>query len=246
KGPSEQADPDLYVHVVEETSDGIIVRGAKVHTSVSVNANEIIVLPTRAMAEGDKSYAVAFAVPANTKGLTLIASSYSEAPVGREFDYPLSSRHQMVETLTVFDNVFVPWNRVFLKGEWAMAGHLAKTFVDFHRFTAISYKLPLVDLLLGSAELMADYNGVTKASHVRDKITWLVAYAETLRALVKMAALECSMRNGIAVPSVLISNMAKWHFAQHYHDALFRVQDIAGGLLVTAPAGEDVASAALG
>ena len=153
----------------------------------------------------------------------------------------------MIETLTVFDDVLVPWDRVFLKGEWQMAGPLAKTFVEFHRFTAISYKLPLVDLLLGSAELIADYNGTERASHIRDKITWLVSYAETLRALVKMAAVECKIVDlEIAVPNTLIVNMAKWHFAKNYHQAVAAVQDIAGGLLVTAPGGDDLQSKEIG
>ncbi|HKZ02162.1 MAG TPA: 4-hydroxyphenylacetate 3-hydroxylase N-terminal domain-containing protein [Pyrinomonadaceae bacterium] len=246
-GPSGQDHPDYYVHIVGETSEGIIVRGAKVHTSVSVNSNEIVVLPTRALTEADSSYAVAFAVAPNTPGLKLIASPYAEGVIKNEFDYPISSRHKMIETLTVFDDVLVPWNRVFLKGEWQMAGPLAKTFVEFHRFTAISYKLPLVDLLLGAAELIADYNGTERASHIRDKLTWLVSYAETLRALVKMAALECKIVNlDIAVPNTLIVNMAKWHFAKNYHQAMACVQDVAGGLLVTAPGVDDLQSEEIG
>ena len=246
-GPQGQEHPDYYVHIVRETSEGIVVRGAKVHTSVSINANEIIVLPTRNLTEQDRDYAVAFAVSPNTPGLRLIASPYAEGVIKNEFDFPLSSHHKMIETLTVFDDVMVPWDRVFLKGEWQMAGPLAKTFVEFHRFTAISYKLPLVDLLLGSAELIADYNGTERASHIRDKITWLVSYAETLRALVKMAAVECKIVDlEIAVPNTLIVNMAKWHFAKNYHQAVAAVQDIAGGLLVTAPGGDDLQSKEIG
>ncbi|MGH9902202.1 MAG: 4-hydroxyphenylacetate 3-hydroxylase C-terminal domain-containing protein, partial [Pyrinomonadaceae bacterium] len=97
------------------------------------------------------------------------------------------------------------------------------------------------------AELIADYNGTERASHIRDKITWLVSYAETLRALVKMAAVECKVADlGIAVPNTLTVNMAKWHFAKNYHQAVAHVQDIAGGLLVTAPGGDDLLSAEVG
>ncbi|HWU38515.1 MAG TPA: 4-hydroxyphenylacetate 3-hydroxylase N-terminal domain-containing protein, partial [Candidatus Acidoferrum sp.] len=132
--PSEQADPDLYVRIIGESAEGIRVRGAKVHTSVSTNANEIIVLPTRALAEKDREYAVSFAIPANAKGLTLIAAPYGAARLD-SFDHPISGRHRMMETLTVFNDVLVPWDRVFLKGEWQYAGPLALTFVEFHRFT---------------------------------------------------------------------------------------------------------------
>ena len=106
--PSEQAHPDVHVHRVRETREGIIVRGAKAHTTNAVFANEIIVLPTRAMAEADADYAVAFAVPANTPGLTMVASPRGFSATS-EFDNPLSSRYSLTESLTVFDDVLVPW-----------------------------------------------------------------------------------------------------------------------------------------
>jgi aromatic ring hydroxylase len=163
------------------------------------------------------------------------------------FEHPVSAAHKMMETLTVFDDVFVPNERVFLAGEWQFAGPLALTFVEFHRFTAISYKLPLVDALVGTALLLAEYNGVERAGHVRDKLAWLIAYAEALRALTETAARRCKVvAPGVAVPDPLTVNTAKLHFATNYHQAVARVQDIAGGLLVTYPAEEDVRSAELG
>lgn len=166
KAPHEQDDPDLYVRVVDETSDGIVVRGAKCHTSVSVNANELIVLPTRAMAPASTDYAVAFAVPIDTPGLTLYVSSYG-AGERDPFEFPLSARHKMLETLTVFDDVVVPWDRVFLCRRPELAGAVATAFVDYHRFTAVSYKLPLLDALVGAAQLIVDDNGVARAAHPR-------------------------------------------------------------------------------
>ena len=242
-GPSAQPDADMYVHIVERRSDGIVVRGAKAHTSVSTNANELIVLPTRAMAEADRDYAVAFAIPMNTPGLVLLASSYdSSALQGSEVEHPISARHKMMETTTVFDDVFVPWERVFLAGEHEFAGPLALAFVEHHRFTAISYKLPLVDALIGSAMMMAEANGISKAGHVRDKMVHLISYAETLRGLTHYAALSAKVREaGIAVPDPLYVNMAKYHFAHGYHEAVRNVQDIAGGALVTGPGFEDLA-----
>ena len=240
--PSAQTDPDLYVHIVERRSDGIVVRGAKAHTSVSTNANELIVLPTRALAESDRDYAVSFAVPVDTPGLVLLASAYdSIAPQGSPVEHPISARHKMMETTTVFDNVFVPWERVFLAGESEFAGPVALAFVEHHRFTAISYKLPLVDALVGSAMLMADVNGVSKASHVRDKLVQLISYAETLRGLTHYAAMMAKPREmGIMAPDPLYVNMAKYHFAHGYHEAVRHVQDIAGGSLVTGPGAEDL------
>jgi 4-hydroxybutyryl-CoA dehydratase / vinylacetyl-CoA-Delta-isomerase len=238
--PSKQPNPDAYLRIVEERPDGIVVRGAKVHTSVSVNANEVIVLPTRAMGADDAPYAVAFAVPVDTPGLTLIASPYLSTKGKVEAEHPLSAERKMVETSTLFDDVFVPADRVFMAGQYAHAGDLARGFVEFHRFTAISYKLPLVDALVGAALLAARVNGLERAGHVRDKLSQLICYAETLRALTHHAAQKCKVVNGVAIPDTLLVNIAKLQFALGLHNAFQLVQDIAGGLLVTYPAPEDL------
>jgi 4-hydroxybutyryl-CoA dehydratase/vinylacetyl-CoA-Delta-isomerase len=238
RGPTEQEHPDYYVRVVDRQKDGIVVRGAKAHTTNSIYSDEIMVLPTRAMDEGDRDYAVAFAVPANAKGLRFIASPFSGGGHSL-FDHPVSSRHKIVDTLTVFDDVFVPWDRVFLCGETPYAGALALGFVEYHRFTAISYKLPLLDLMIGSAMLAAEANGIASAGHVREKLSRLVAYRETVRALTVAAAHECTVKAGLAVPNTTITNIAKQHFAENYHAMVQKVQDIAGGLIVTGPAEED-------
>jgi 4-hydroxybutyryl-CoA dehydratase/vinylacetyl-CoA-Delta-isomerase len=239
-GPAEQPNPDAYLRIVEDRPDGIIVRGGKVHTSVAVNANEMIVLPTRAMGEADADYAVAFAIPIETPGLTLVASPYLAANEKSAAEYPLSAGRKMVETATLFDDVFVPSQRVFMLRQYNRAGELARGFVEFHRFTAISYKLPLVDALVGSALLAARVNGLERMGHVRDKLAWLVSYAETLRALTHHSALRCKIVNGVAIPDTLLVNIAKLQFAQGIHTAFQHTQDIAGGLLVTYPSAEDL------
>ncbi len=130
---------------------------------------------------------------------------------------------------------------MFLAGEAEIAGPLALAFVEHHRFTAISYKLPLVDALIGAAMVMADVNGISKAGHVRDKLVHLISYAETLRGLTHYAAMSAAIReDGIAVPATLYVNMAKYHFAHGYHEAVRDVQDLAGGALVTGPGAEDL------
>ena len=165
------------MHIVDQNDEGIVVRGAKCHTTSSANADEIIVLPTRAMGEDDLDYAVAFAVPVATEGLSLYVSGYGGGD-SNAFEQPVSSKHKLLETLTVFDDVFVPWDRVFLCREAETAGRLALTFVEYHRFTAVSYKLPLLDAFIGGAALIAEMNGVARAGHIRDKLSHLVAYGE--------------------------------------------------------------------
>lgn len=239
-GPAQQPNPDAYLRIVERREDGIVVRGAKVHTSASINANELIVLPTRALRADEADYAVSFAVPLDTPGLTLVASPFLSKADKHEAEYPITAGRKVVETCTLFDDVFVPWDRVFLAGEYQHAGELARGFVEFHRFTAISYKLPLVDALVGAALLAARVNGLERAGHVRDKLSWLISYAETLRALTHHAALRARIVDGIATPDTLIVNIAKLQFAQGLHTAMSYVQDIAGGLIVTYPAPEDL------
>jgi aromatic ring hydroxylase len=204
-----------------------------------MNSNEIIVLPTRAMSPEDADYALAFAVPVDTPGLSLYVSAYGGGS-RPEFEFPISSKHAMAETLTVFDDVFVPWDHVFACRQPRLAGQMALAFVEYHRFTAVSYKLPLVDALVGFAALVSDLNGVAHAAHVRDKLAQLIAYAETVRALTEMAALRARIDDrGFAVPDPLTTNLAKLTFATGYHRALELVQDCAGGLLVTAPGADD-------
>ena len=228
KTPHQQSDPDMYLHIVNETADGIVVRGAKAHTTFGPNCDEIVVLPTRAMKQEDADWAVSFAVPANTKGLSLYISSYS-AGEQHPWDHPVSSRHKMLETLTVFDNVFVPRDRVFLCREPALAAPLSLAFVDFHRFTAVSYKLPLLDELVGAAAEIARMNGVMNAGHIREKLTQLVIYAETVRSLTESAARRGRVdERGIFRPDSMTTNIAKYTFATGFHDAIRIVQECAG------------------
>lgn len=238
-GPSQQADPDLYLRIVDEDAHSITVRGAKTHTSFSANADEIVVLPTRAMSASDADYAVAFAIPVATPGLTLYVSPYS-AGERNEFDHPLSSRHKLLESLTVFDNVRIPKERVFLNRRPDLAGPLALAFVDFHRFTAINYKLPLLDQIVGAALLVAEANGIARAGHVKTKITELIIWAETVRSLAKLAAVQATEAdNGVWRPDPLVVNMAKYHFAHGFSAATAHLIDLAGGLLITGPGEED-------
>jgi 4-hydroxybutyryl-CoA dehydratase/vinylacetyl-CoA-Delta-isomerase len=242
KRPAEQADPDLYVRVVEKRADGVIVRGAKAHTSCAPYVDEMIVLPSRTMAAGDEPWAFAFAIPVNTAGIKMYASDFLHG-TNEPFTRPISTKHKMIETLTVFDNVFVPWERVFFHERPDLATGAALTFVEFHRFTAVSYKLPILDALVGAAIAMTRANGIERAGHVREKFTWLAGYAETVRGLIELAAMRCEVEAGVAYPHVFTTNMAKWTFARDFHRALEVVQDLAGGLLVTGPGDADWESA---
>jgi 4-hydroxybutyryl-CoA dehydratase/vinylacetyl-CoA-Delta-isomerase len=243
--PSEQDMPYYYLKVVERSSEGVVVRGAKLHTTSAPITNELIVLPTRAMAESDKDYSIAFGIPVNTRGVKII--SRPERGDLTPFDYPVSSRHVNLESMTIFDDVFVPEERIFLDGEWEFAGPLASCFATWHRFTAISYKYPFADMLIGIAQLIADYNGVAGASHIKDKIVDLIIYAQNIKTYGMAAARECSVtESGIAYPNPLYCNIGKYLFASNYHASLKALQEIAGGLVITGPTEGDLKNPATG
>lgn len=237
--PHRQADPDLYVRIVDEDDESITVSGAKVHTSFSANADEIIVLPTRAMGTADADWAVSFAVPVDTEGLTLYVSPYLHGEQD-PFEHPISAKHKLLESLTVFDNVRVPKSRVFLNRRPELAGPLALAFVDYHRYTAVNYKLPILDLIVGAALAMAEANGIASAGHVKTKLTELITYGETVRGFAELAAVRStSGANDVHLPDPLAVNMAKYHFAHGFHAATSTLIDLAGGLIVTGPGGAD-------
>jgi aromatic ring hydroxylase len=243
--PSRQSDPDLHLRVVARDKNGITVRGAKLHTTAAPSANELICIPCRAMGEADADYALAFAVPLNASGLTMVCHPLVD---GAPAEHPVSGRNIEVETLTIFDDVHVPWERVFLCGEWQYAGMLAGAFANFHRYTAISYKPPFCDVLVGAAALAADQLGIAGSVGVREKLGRLVVYGELIRTARLAGAERCRIDEltGLALPDSVAVNAGKFHFASGFHAAVALVQDIAGGIVVTAPGIEDLEHPELG
>ena len=114
--PSEQWDPDQYLHVVERRPDGVVVRGCKVHNTMAPYADELIVLPTRVMGADEKDYAIAFAIPADAEGVYLVAREAFSLEREENMDAPITSAGDL-ESMTVFDDVFVPNERIYLNGE---------------------------------------------------------------------------------------------------------------------------------
>ena len=233
-----QAHPDFYVRKVDQNDKGIIVRGAKIHITGAAYCNDILVLPCRAMTEDDADYAISFAIPANTKGIRQVCRPFRAHLSPLEFPNTRPVRVH-TDSLIVFDDVLVPWERVFLCGDWKFAATLVYNFALMHRRTGCAYRIPLSEQLVGAAVAIADYNGISKAPHVREKITDLIIYLETLKSLSKTACYDFVMRGGLAVPNPIATNMAKYHFAHYYHDVVKIVQDLAGGLVVTAPSYKD-------
>ncbi|NLO27229.1 MAG: hypothetical protein GX113_03480 [Actinobacteria bacterium] len=240
--PSQQVQhKDFYVRIVEERSDGIIVSGAKTHISQAPACNEIIVAPCRAMQKEDAAYAVAFGIPLNTPGITMICAQPEITADSDLFDHPISKAVYINDATIIFDNVFIPNERIFLKGEWEFAGQVAYMFANFHRLSAETYKAMELELFTGAAVLMAEYNGVEKKAHVREKLTWLVMYTEAVETLGLAAVEHCVSERGsdLVYPNPMIANICKFYFADNWHQATKYIQDIGGGIIVTAPSYKD-------
>ncbi len=238
--PGQQGHPDYYVHVVDKNKDGIVVRGAKMHCSYASYVNWLIAVPCRFMTEEDKDYAVAFAVPVNAKGLKLFNS-----PIGVRDpnDYPISSQHPIVESMVVFDDVFIPWERVFMCGEWQQSALAANWFGMWHRFTGLSYKQADAQMIVGAACLAAEYNGVSDAPHIREELLEIMTYASAIEVFAKAAANDCViLPSGIACPNPMITNLGKYLFATGFGKAMEHLLEICGGAVVTTPGGKDYAN----
>ena len=175
KRPADQEDPDMYVRVVEKREDGIIVRGCKVHISEASVSDEILVVPTRALRPEDKDYAVAFALPADYEGVKQVVTIHN---LRERKHFKRGFMPGATDSYIIFDDVFVPWERVFLCGEYQHAGTLALLFALFHRHSYSGCKPAIGDLIVGTAALAAEYNNIHKASHVRSKLAELIMVTE--------------------------------------------------------------------
>ncbi len=246
--PHKQPDPDMYLHVVQEREDGIVVRGAKAHQTGAVNSHEIIVMPTMAMREADKDYAVSFALPSDAQGITYILGRQSCDTRKVEADLTDTGNPQFGghEALVVFDDVFVPWERVFMYKEYEFAGALVEKFASYHR-QSYACKVGVGDVLIGAAQTVAEYNGADKASHIKDKLIEMNHLNETLFC----GSLSCAAEgrrepSGTYCVDTLLANVSKQNVTRFPYEIARLAQDIAGGLMVTLPSVSDLNSPEVG
>ena len=243
KAPHEQDDPDMFLRIVEKREDGIVVRGAKAHQTGICNSHEVLVMPTQAMGEVDKDYAVAFAVPADAEGITIIIGRQScDTRKLEESTMDVGNpEFGGVEALIVFDDVFVPNDRIFLCGEYDFAGMLVERFAGYHRQSYGGCKVGVGDVLIGAAAVAADYNGVNKASHIKDKLIEMQHLNETLFACGIACSSEGSQTaSGNYLINLLLANVCKQNVTRFPYEIARLAEDIAGGLMVTAPSEKDL------
>jgi len=234
KRPFEQEEPDAYVHIVEERSDGIVVSGLKISITMAAAADELLVVPTRALTEKDRDYAVAFAIPADWENVRLITR-----PVWlrerMKFKCPYAEMGNS-ESVIVFENTFIPKERVFMCGEWEFGRRLALLFADSHRFSYTGCKPAVSDILCGTAALAAEANNIERVSHVREKLSEIAGTGELAFAAGVAAAMYGEKTSsGTYMPNVIFANVGRRLMGEYIYHEFNILTEIAGGLAVTLP-----------
>ncbi|TDI62845.1 MAG: 4-hydroxybutyryl-CoA dehydratase [Alphaproteobacteria bacterium] len=242
KAPHEQSDPDLFLHVTRRTKTGMYVTGAKMHLTGCINSHWVIFMPTVRLSENDKDYAVVGAIPADAPGLTYIYGRQScDTRILDGGDIDAGNPHYSgQEAMMIFDDVFVPFEHVFMDGEYTYAASLVERFTSYHRASYVC-KTGLGDVLVGAAATAADYNGVEGASHIRDKLVEMTYLNETIYASAKASAYQANeLPSGAWINDAMLANICKHNVTRFPYEIARLAQDIAGGLLVTMPSEKDL------
>jgi 4-hydroxybutyryl-CoA dehydratase/vinylacetyl-CoA-Delta-isomerase len=243
KRPHEQEDLDQYLRIIESRSDGIIVRGAKINITNTPYADEIIAVPTRFMTEKDSDHAVAFAIPADWDDVKILVRpayhhrrKYLNAPIAEIGD---------AEAFIIFDDTFIPRDRVFLDGkgdprQTPYAGFLALLFAHYHRHSYTGCKPAVSEVLASAAALIAEYNGIEKQAHVREKISHLIGTAELVFAAGQMSAYRSEQSaSGTRIPDEILTNAGRRLAGEQIYDEYKILADLSGGLVATLPFEEE-------
>lgn len=242
--PSQQADPDLFVHVVEKREDGIVIRGAKAHATGMVNSHEMLIMPTMSMKPEDKDYAVCCALPVDAPGVLHIfgRQTNDDRKMEGEIDQG-NAQYGIVggECLTVLNDVFVPWERVFMCGETEFSGLLVTRFASYHRQNYGGCKGGVSDIVTGATAVLCDMAGYGKASHVKSKLNEMIHLTETLYA----CAIACSAEGhklpcGSYFVDMLLANVDKHNVTRYIYEIDRLAQDLAGGFIATLPSQSDL------
>ena len=239
KRPSQQEDPDAYLHIVEERKDGIVVSGFKMSITQAAYADEIIALPTRALMESDRDFAVAFAIPADAEGVSLITRPVWLRGNDKK-DAPPFCKYGVSDCIVYFDNVFVPKSRVFMCKEWQFGRRMALLFADSHRHSYSGCKPAISDILCGTASLAAEANNISRASHVKEKLSEFAGSAElAFAAGVAAAVYGEKTASGVFFPNEIYANVGRRLTGELIYHEYNILTEIAGGIAVTMPFDED-------
>ena len=246
--PSQQEDPDMFVHIVKRDENGVYITGAKAHQTGCINSHWIIVMPTMRLREEDKDYAIVGAVPADAKGITYIYGRQScdtRSMEGGDLDAG-NAKFSGQEAMIIFDNVFIPNELIFMHGEYEFASMLIERFTCYHRRSYVC-KTGLGDVLIGASAAIADYNGIANASHIKDKLVEMTHLNETIFAAGIASSYQSHRTaSGNYQNDDMLANVCKHNVTRFPYEISRLAQDIAGGLMVTMPSEKDFRSHEIG
>ena len=248
KRPHEQSDPDVYVHVVRRTEDGIVVRGAKAHMTGGWNSHWIVLMPTMALGPQNTEHAIVGAIPVDAAGITYVYGRQTSDLRALEVDSIDQGNvtYGGQEVLVHLDDVFIPYEHVFMDGEVEWAGELVQRFTRYHR-SSYMCKTGLGDVLIGAAAEVVDMNGVPDASHIRDKLVEMVHLNETIWSSGVASAAEAEeLPSGAYVNDRVLTNVAKHNVTRFPYEIARLAQDLAGGIVATMPSEADLRSEEIG
>lgn len=245
--PPKEQDPDLQLRVVEKKKDGIVLRGAKAHQTSAIGVDEMIVYPGM-FNQGEEEYAVACAVPNSAPGLTYFLQYNSDdaerRASGGDISFlgnPLYGGRQTM--LVVYEDVFVPWERVFMCGEVEYTKVTARAARRTHVYNEGPCKAGFGDLILGAAAFLAESNGVENRPHIVEDLVRIIAANETTYASAVVAARrgsEIPRGSGIFFADERFSVLSKLNANEGFFEVMKAAADIAGGLLVTMPSEKEL------
>ncbi len=245
KRPHEQIDPDMHVRVVSQNNEGIIVRGAKEDITMASYCDELVVFPTRTLTKDEKQWAVTFAIPADWDNVYIV--NRASAPRERKFLKAPLNTHGSSDAIVIFDDTFIPWDRVFMCGEYEFGGRMALTFATSHRHSYCGCKPAVEDIIMGLIALTAEYYGVEGKHHIREKLAHLAGIAELIYAAGIAAAVESKKSSsGTQFPGAIYANVGRRLAGENTYDSWGMVADIAGGFPVTMPFEEDYFASEIG
>ena len=251
KTAADQPDPDQYVHIVRRSDEGVTIRGAKLHMTGAVNSHEILIMPTSALDEKSKDYAVICAVPVDAPGITMI--------FGRQAGDDRRDRRERIdvgkprygavggEAVIAFEDVFVPWDRVFMDGETDFTGAVVYRFAAHHRANYGACKTGLMDVLTGAVAYLTQVQGTANASHVKDKVTEMIHLCETLYS----SSIACSAEgwetpSGAFMVDTMLANVCKQNITRYHFEVARLALDLTGGFVATLPSEYDLDSEDVG
>ncbi len=239
--PHQQADPDMFLHIVERTTEGVYVSGAKAHQTGCINSHWLLVMPTMRLTEQDKDYAIVGAVPVDAEGLAYIYGRQScdtRSMEGGDMDVG-NAKFGGQEAMVIFDRVFIPTQHIFMDGEYDFASLLVERFTTYHRRSYVC-KSGVGDVLIGAAAAIAEYNGITKASHIKDKLVEMTHLNETIYGTGIAASYQgYATSSGAYISDEMLANVCKHHVTRFPFEISRLAQDLAGGLVATLPSEKD-------